>query len=70
MLLNITTKIPARGEIYVSVYDIPQNMDVNDMEYIIVGGEKEYRVCAITDDYPESFNPMFAFGGNALSSSS
>lgn len=58
-------KDPRTGEIYVSVYDIPQNMDVNDMEYIIVGGEKEYRVCAITEDYPASFNPMFAFGGNS-----
>lgn len=58
-------KDPNTGVTYESVYDIPQNMDVNDMEYIIVGDEKEYRVCAITEDYPESYNPMFAFGGHS-----
>ena len=55
-------KDPQTGVIYESAYDVPQNMDFNDLEYIIVGDEKEYRVCAITDDYPESYNPMFAFG--------
>ena len=58
-------KDPRSGVIYESANDVPQNVDFYDLEYILIGDEKEYKVCAITEDYPASYNPMFAFGGKS-----
>ena len=58
-------KDPKTGTVYDSVYDVPETVDFNSIEYIIEGGEKEYKVCAITKDYPASYDPMFAFGGKS-----
>ncbi|MBO4636415.1 MAG: FtsX-like permease family protein [Clostridiales bacterium] len=52
---------PRTGTVYESPNDVPQNLDFYDLEMIPVGGEKEYRVCAITEDYPSSFSPLFIF---------
>ena len=53
------------GKVYESPYDIPEDINISELDCIVVGDEKEYKVCAITDDYPSSFSPMFSFGGKS-----
>lgn len=59
-------KDPATGTIYENPYDVPENMDFSNLEYIVVGVDREYTVCAVMDQFPASYAPKYAFVGNSV----
>ena len=59
-------KDPATGTVYETPYDVPENVDFNNIEYIVVGTDREYTVCAVMDQYPTSYAPNYAFVGNSV----
>ena len=59
-------KDPATGTVYETPYDVPENVDFNNIEYIVVGTDREYTVCAVMDQYPTSYAPKYAFVGNSV----
>ena len=59
-------KDPATGTIYENPYDVPENMDFSNLEYIVVGVDREYTVCAVMDQFPTSYAPKYTFVGNSV----
>ena len=54
------------GVTYDSVYDIPDDVSFENIEYVVNGEETEYTVCAVIDQYPSSYDPNFMYGGRTM----
>lgn len=54
------------GVTYDSFYDIPDDVSMENVEYIVSGEETEYTVCAVIDQYPASYSPNFMYGGKTM----
>lgn len=59
-------KDPSTGTVYESINDVPDSVDFYNIEYVIVGTDREYTVCAVMDQYPTSFAPQFAYAGRSI----